>query len=143
MPRKIRVPASAAQNRENQRRSRERHRQFVEDLQQRLQEYERRGVEASVEMQRVARAVAWENKHLRGLLNLKGVSQNEVEHHLALAGSVGSIPDLGSWESLKSGKCEGAARPWSLWHNSRFLLAPSHAILGSLFTPPTSNTGDF
>lgn len=52
-------------------------------------------------MQRVARAVAWENKHLRSLLDLRGVSQDEVDHYLFLAGSVGSALNMDSWESLK------------------------------------------
>ncbi|UPK91952.1 hypothetical protein LCI18_002887 [Fusarium solani-melongenae] len=134
MPRKNRIPASAAQNRENQRRSRERHRQFVEDLQQRLQNYERRGVEASVEMQRVARAIAWENKHLRSLLDLRGVSQDEVDHHLLLAGPVGSVPNLNSRKCLQNGS--DSSLPYG--QSVREQLDPSPGDTTADFPPPPS-----
>jgi hypothetical protein len=96
MPRKNRISASALQNRDNQRRSRTRHRQFVEDLQQRVLRYEQQGVQASIELQHVARTVAWENQHLRGLLHRRGVSQQEIDRHLSLAGhfDTGSNLDL-------------------------------------------------
>lgn len=74
-----RTPASQSQNRENQRRSRARRREYVEDLQRRLQEYERRGVEATLQMQQAAKAVALENEMLRGLLHARGVSQHDID----------------------------------------------------------------
>ncbi|KAM0199090.1 hypothetical protein ACHAPA_003691 [Fusarium lateritium] len=82
MPRKTRTPESLALNRENQRRSRARQRELVDDLQSRVREYERRDGQATLEMQRVARAVAGENAALRGLLAAKGVSPEEVEAHV-------------------------------------------------------------
>ncbi|KAM0246113.1 hypothetical protein ACHAP5_004895 [Fusarium lateritium] len=82
MPRKTRTPESLALNRENQRRSRARQRELVDDLQSRVREYERRDGQATLEMQRVARAVAGENTALRGLLASKGVSPEEVEAHV-------------------------------------------------------------
>jgi len=103
MPRKNRIPASAVQNRDNQRRSRARRRQFIEELQQQLQDHERRGVQASIEMQRVAQAVALENKHLRGLLHLRGVSQYDIDRHLSLMGSAGTEQNLGLRNSLQRG----------------------------------------
>ncbi|KAL8376643.1 hypothetical protein RB595_007652 [Gaeumannomyces hyphopodioides] len=80
MPRK--TYESTVQNRNNQRLSRARRRGLIEDLQRRLQEYERRGVEASLEMQRAARSVVLENQRLRALLAARGVSQDEIAAHL-------------------------------------------------------------
>ena len=76
-------PAKAARIRNNQRRSRARHREFVEDLKARVREYERRGVQATLEMRQAARAVALENARLRSLLALRGVSEEEIEAYLA------------------------------------------------------------
>ncbi|KAF9781472.1 hypothetical protein IL306_013469 [Fusarium sp. DS 682] len=81
-PSKTRTPESLALNRENQRRSRARQRELLDDLQNRVREYERRDGQATLEMQRVARAVAGENAALRGLLAAKGVSLEEVEAHV-------------------------------------------------------------
>ncbi|XEU97208.1 hypothetical protein FSHL1_002494 [Fusarium sambucinum] len=82
MPRKARTPESLALNRENQRRSRARQRELLDDLQGRVREYERRDAQATLEMQRVARVVAGENAVLRALLAAKGVAPEEVESHL-------------------------------------------------------------
>ncbi|RGP71508.1 hypothetical protein FSPOR_3214 [Fusarium sporotrichioides] len=82
MPRKARTPESLALNRENQRRSRARQRELLDDLQGRVREYERRDAQATLEMQRVARVVAGENAALRALLAAKGVAPEEVESHL-------------------------------------------------------------
>ncbi|KAK7408334.1 hypothetical protein QQX98_009482 [Neonectria punicea] len=79
---KLRTPESLALNRENQRRSRARHRDLLDDLQRRVREYERRDAQASLEMQRVARDVAAENVALRALLAARGVAEGEVEAHL-------------------------------------------------------------
>ncbi|RSL52891.1 hypothetical protein CEP54_010680 [Fusarium duplospermum] len=92
MPRKNRTPESLALNRENQRRSRARQRELLEDLQRRVREYESRDGQATLEMQRVARAVAGENAALRSLLAAKGVAADEVEAHLeAVRAGVSSV----------------------------------------------------
>lgn len=85
MPRKHRTPESLALNRENQRRSRARHRELLEELQGRVRDYERRDAQATLDMQRVAREVAAENAALKGLLAAKGVPPDEVEAHLQAA----------------------------------------------------------
>jgi hypothetical protein len=77
--------ASALRIRENQRRSRNRRKELIEELQGRLNEYERRGVEATQDMQRAARKVAQENMRLRSLLSRHGVSQEEVEVYLRVS----------------------------------------------------------
>lgn len=55
----------------------------MEDLQRKVRDYEIRGVQATLDMQRAARAVALENSRLRTLLSNKGVSEDEVENYLA------------------------------------------------------------
>lgn len=74
--------STAIRIRDNQRRSRARHREFVETLQRKVQEYERQGVHATLEMQRAARDVAVENARLRSLLTQRGVSEDEIEGYL-------------------------------------------------------------
>lgn len=58
----------------------------MEDLQRKVRDYETRGVQATLDMQRAARAVALENSRLRALLSSKGVSDYEVEKFLASSG---------------------------------------------------------
>ena len=65
--------------RENQRRSRARRSELVKDLQQRLHEYEKKEVQATISMQQAARRVVWENTQLRILLVSKGVSSQGIE----------------------------------------------------------------
>jgi hypothetical protein len=73
---------SAARIRNNQRRCRARRQELVNDLQMKLQDYERRGVEATLQMQQAARAVALENWRLRSLLACRGVSSEEIKNYL-------------------------------------------------------------
>ncbi|KAM4058279.1 hypothetical protein HRG_014613 [Hirsutella rhossiliensis] len=68
--------------RDNQRRSRARRREYVQELEQRLRVYELQGIEASTEIQMAARTVAEENKQLRELLNKHGFSDGHVAHFL-------------------------------------------------------------
>ncbi|KAK1637615.1 hypothetical protein BDP81DRAFT_211613 [Colletotrichum phormii] len=81
--------ANAIRIRDNQRRSRARHKEFVDELQRKVQDYEKRGTQASLQMQKAARDVAFENSRLatentrlRALLVSKGVSNGEVDAHL-------------------------------------------------------------
>ncbi|PHH84328.1 hypothetical protein CDD83_2115 [Cordyceps sp. RAO-2017] len=79
------VPASKdnlARIRDNQRRSRARRREYLQELEQRLRVYELQGVEASTEVQMAARRVADENRQLRDLLNRHGVSDDHIAHYL-------------------------------------------------------------
>ncbi|KAM4061822.1 hypothetical protein HRG_013378 [Hirsutella rhossiliensis] len=68
--------------RDNQRRSRARRREYVQELEQRLRVCELQGIEASTEIQIAARRVAEENKQLRELLNRHGFSDDHVAHFL-------------------------------------------------------------
>ncbi|KAH6646033.1 hypothetical protein BKA67DRAFT_541024 [Truncatella angustata] len=90
MPRKVRVPASKEESREAQQRSRARHREYVANLEQRVSDYEKRGVNATQEMQRAARAVAWKNERLLVLLALHGVQHDEIDAFLAAPEAVGN-----------------------------------------------------
>ncbi|KAE9966363.1 hypothetical protein BLS_007056 [Venturia inaequalis] len=74
---------SAEQVRDNQRRSRARHKEFVDDLKRRIQEYERNGVEVTKEIQQTARRVHEDNLKLRQLLAQKGVSEAEINSFLS------------------------------------------------------------
>ncbi|PGH11143.1 hypothetical protein AJ80_07245 [Polytolypa hystricis UAMH7299] len=74
--------ANLARVRENQRRCRARQKEYIQDLERRLQEYERRGVEATIEVQSAARRVVEENAQLRSLLRLRGVTDVEVDGYL-------------------------------------------------------------
>ncbi|KAL7807605.1 hypothetical protein V8C26DRAFT_423808 [Trichoderma gracile] len=83
MPRKFITQEVKDQNRESQRRSRARRAELINDLKSQVQEYQRRGASASLEMQRLAQAVTRENQRLRSLLSERGVSQEEVQHYLS------------------------------------------------------------
>ncbi|KAF9874903.1 hypothetical protein CkaCkLH20_07597 [Colletotrichum karsti] len=74
--------ANAIRIRDNQRRSRARHKEFVDELQRKVQEYEKRGVEATVQMQKAARDVSIENARLKSLLASRGVSAEQIEAYL-------------------------------------------------------------
>ncbi|KAM4058263.1 hypothetical protein HRG_006707 [Hirsutella rhossiliensis] len=71
-----------ARIRDNQRRSRARRREYVQDLKRRLREYETQGIEASTEVQMAARRVAEENKQLQELLNRHGISDDQITRFL-------------------------------------------------------------
>ncbi|KAB5585236.1 hypothetical protein GE09DRAFT_1069913 [Coniochaeta sp. 2T2.1] len=68
--------------RQNQARARNKTKERLNELQQRVNDYEKRGIEASLEMQQAARRVAGENAKLRALLAAKGVSDADVEQWL-------------------------------------------------------------
>ncbi|KAM4067613.1 DDE superfamily endonuclease [Hirsutella rhossiliensis] len=71
-----------ARIRDNQKRSRARRREYVQDLKRRLREYETQGIEASTEVQMAARRVAEENKQLQELLNRHGISDDQITRFL-------------------------------------------------------------
>ncbi|AEO55314.1 hypothetical protein MYCTH_2299012 [Thermothelomyces thermophilus ATCC 42464] len=75
--------------RDNQRRSRARKREYIQELEQRLRLAEQRGVQASLELQAAARQVAEENKKLRLLLRLHGVSDRSIDAYLAGESRIG------------------------------------------------------
>lgn len=88
--------ASAIRIRDNQRRSRARRKEYVENLERKVQEYERHGVDATLEMQHAARTVALENSRLKMMLAKMGASDGDVEAFLA------SCQDREAAEALSS-----------------------------------------
>lgn len=74
--------AAAVRIRENQRRSRARRKEYVEGMQRKLQDFETKGVDATLEMQQAARDVAIENSRLKMLLAHSGIGMDAVESFL-------------------------------------------------------------
>lgn len=74
--------ANLARIRDNQRRSRARRKEYLQELEARLRQCELHGIEASAEIQFAARRVADENKKLRILLGRHGVGDDVVETFL-------------------------------------------------------------
>jgi hypothetical protein len=130
--RQHRTPASSLHNRENQRRSRARHREFVEDLQRRIRDYESRGVQATLQMQKVARDVAAENTALRALLANNGISREEIEVYLASSLEVQvSVPhDSSSRQSISAPSQVQALKLLSTDHQSRSGSESGHRTIG-------------
>ncbi|PHH65657.1 hypothetical protein CDD81_1743 [Ophiocordyceps australis] len=101
--------ASAIRIRENQRRSRARRKEYVESMERKVQEYERRGVEATLEMQQAARTVAVENARLRMMLAQRGASSSDIDAFLQ------AFQDHDAARTLSLVRWQGAAggpRPW-------------------------------
>lgn len=88
--------SSAVRIRDNQRRSRARHKEYVEGLQKKLQDHEKRGIEATLEMQQAARNVAVENSRLRILLGYHGVKSEDIDKFLQ------TFPDQATTEAAKA-----------------------------------------
>ncbi|KAI1115382.1 hypothetical protein F5Y14DRAFT_135202 [Nemania sp. NC0429] len=114
MPRKVRLPANATQNRENQQRSRARRREHLASLEARVRDFEQRGVRASAEMQRAAREVTWVNERLVELLAERGVARGEVDEFLRRRreemGRGSTVGDSPRYLDLNrgSGSCRGS-----------------------------------
>lgn len=90
-----------ARIRDNQRRSRARRREYLQDLEQRLRLCELQGIEATTEVQLAARRVAEENKQLRQLLNKHGFSDDYISRFLQ-AGVAGA-PDMHRGQTFATG----------------------------------------
>ncbi|KAG5981170.1 hypothetical protein E4U55_003230 [Claviceps digitariae] len=70
--------ANLARIRDNQRRSRARRREYLQELEQRLRACELQGIEATAEVQMAARKVADENTKLRELLHKYGATDDYI-----------------------------------------------------------------
>ncbi|KAF2672299.1 hypothetical protein BT63DRAFT_193238 [Microthyrium microscopicum] len=87
--------SNLARIRDNQRRSRQRRKDYIQELEAKAREFDMQGVKASSEMQTAARKVLDENKRLqdevsrlRNLLLSIGVNETEIDH--AAAGTSGA-----------------------------------------------------
>ncbi|KAF1919560.1 hypothetical protein BDU57DRAFT_469710 [Ampelomyces quisqualis] len=67
-----------ARIRDNQRRSRARRKEYLQELEAKIRACEQVGIEASSEIQSAARKVVEENRMLRSLLHKRGVSKAEI-----------------------------------------------------------------
>lgn len=74
--------SSSVRIRDNQRRSRARRKEYIQDLEQRLQKFQTEGIQATQEVQEAGRKMAVENSLLRSLLILHGVSDQRVQEYL-------------------------------------------------------------
>ena len=74
--------SSSVRIRDNQRRSRARRKEYIQDLEKRLHKYQTEGIHATREVQEAGRKVAVENSLLRSLLILHGVSDQRVQEYL-------------------------------------------------------------
>lgn len=83
--------ANLARIRDNQRRSRARRKEYLQELEARLRQCELQGIEASAEIQMAARRVADENKKLRGLLAQHGIGDDSVEAYLQSSPTTDSV----------------------------------------------------
>ncbi|KNG91135.1 hypothetical protein ANOM_000563 [Aspergillus nomiae NRRL 13137] len=93
--------------RDNQRRSRARRREYIQDLEERLHKFEALGVQATREVQAAGRKVAVENTLLRSLLKLRGVSDRDVQEYLTAHTANIFLPKLHSDAVL-----EARLPPW-------------------------------
>lgn len=92
--------ANLARIRDNQRRSRARRKEYLQELEVKYRHCEQTGVAASAEIQAAARKVIDENRRLRQLLQAKGVPDAEVEH--ATSGSSQSTTAADNLETMLS-----------------------------------------
>lgn len=136
-PAQIKTTASTIQNRNNQRLARARRKELIDDLQKRLHEYERRGVEASLEMQQAARLVTLENQRLRHLLAARGVSQHEITAHLSAydTSSDGAEAGPGSIPSAWNHRCSVAGH---IVDTVKIAAGPTPSTFNHLPSPPTT-----
>jgi len=86
---------AALRNRENQRKSRARRKDYIQELEQRLRQYEVDGVRATAEVQAAARKVSEENVGLRSLLGLYGVDDGRIGEYLRTRDASVVSKDLG------------------------------------------------
>lgn len=122
--------------RDNQRTSRARRKELLNDLRRRLDQYERRDVQATLDMQQAARRVAWENARLRVLLEQKGVPEAEVEWWLRQdSEAAGGSFALGIQPATTSGGTP-MLKGLSAAPTSTYRSAP-------LLTPPLAGRHDF
>lgn len=97
---KMQDKANLARIRDNQRRSRARRKEYLQELEGKFRNCELLGVEASSEIQAAARRVAEENKLLRLLLLQRGVPESEIDDYLGR--SYDRSPDTSGLTTLDS-----------------------------------------
>lgn len=120
-PTRSQEKANLARIRDNQRRSRARRKDYLQELEGKFRNCELLGVEASSEIQSAARRVAEENKRLRALLRVRGVGDAEVDEFLGRPTTENpQFPSAGAaLDAMLKVKrpCRGET-PGSSWHGS-------------------------
>ena len=115
-------PSSSATNpnparvRENQRRSRARRKEYLEELEAKLRSYESLGVQASVDIQHSARAVLAENARLREENAQLRIVNDKLKHELEAKTEPNkdNISADGDSQSLERGGCSrDESRTWT------------------------------
>ncbi|KAE8390144.1 hypothetical protein BDV23DRAFT_183837 [Aspergillus alliaceus] len=89
--------------RDNQRRSRARRKEYIQNLEQRLHRFEVLGVQATQQVQAAGRKVVMENTHLRSLLKLHGVTDQDIQEYLAARSSAFIYPSTGGRSNVRDG----------------------------------------
>lgn len=135
-PSALQHKANLARIRDNQRRSRARRREYLQELEQRLRVCELQGIEASAEVQMAARRVAEENKQLRELLNKYGISDEYIAHYLQV-GAV-SPPYSGRGQSFRAGDPGAAVQSLQQLIMPRRPAGIDHSVSFPLPNPPSS-----
>lgn len=137
--------ANLARIRDNQRRSRARRREYLQELEQRLRAYELQGVEASSEVQQAARRVAEENRQLRGLLNRHGIGDDYISSYLHSNSAI--QPDSNSYAQSNSGGAVQSLqhiiaprRPLHLDPSASYALPPQESREASIASVSTSSS---
>lgn len=97
--------ANLARTRDNQRRSRARRKEYLQELEARLRQYELHGIVASSEIQLAARRATDENKKLRGLLAQYGVGDDSIK--VSLQYSPVNRPDTTTGEKFNAATSSG------------------------------------
>ncbi|MCJ1473566.1 hypothetical protein MMC13_002217 [Lambiella insularis] len=118
-----------ARIRNNQRKSRARRKEYLHEVEERLRDFERLGVEASLELQSAARRVADENTRLRSLLKLRGVTDLEINEHLQ-NGNVGSRSDGRIVDCMSNGLSAHVVNHWIGHGQSQIEVPAQHMSQG-------------
>lgn len=117
----------------------------MDDLKKQVEAYQRQGAVASLEMQKVAQAVAFENQRLRDLLKINGVSQDDIQRYITIPPALPSFTQASFYKpsSFKCRACGSASimaeeLPVPLPANEP--CASSNILLGEVThrQPPTS-----
>ncbi|KAK2590542.1 hypothetical protein QQS21_011775 [Conoideocrella luteorostrata] len=124
--------ANLARIRDNQRRSRARRREYLQDLEQRLRACEVQGVEASTEVQTAARRVAEENRLLRELLHKCGATDEYIAHYLRA-----NNPEFSQGQNMPVAESGSATQPLQQLMLPR---RPAHLDPGAQFAAPNQSS---
>ena len=138
--------SNLARIRDNQRRSRARRKEYLQELEGKFRNCELLGVEASSEIQAAARRVAEENKLLRLLLLQRGVPESEIDDHLGrsydkphITSSLTTLDSMLTARKPCSGERSGCSPHLSASSSSSLHSKPVSTSSSSTSNPSTNN----